>query len=478
MLSRKLLSFLESFSKPELYSFQKFLASPFFNESQDLIQLFDLILKAIKKSEANGKKKELAKQAVWRYLFPNKTYNDVFMRRLSSDLNLLAQQYMAYQTFRNTPLGEQTHLLEALNTPQLSKHFVGAVRQARKIQQKTKLRNADAHFDSHLIEYRCHLHLDQLGYKRDDFENLEKSDYHLDCFYISKKLKVYCEAMDYKGKLSIDLNINLLPDFMNYVEQSIYFNEPSVKVYYLAIRMMNTPQEEVYFQKLKSFIHQHLDSFPPTELKFLYTLLMNYCIDTKINNGRAEYYTELFSLYKTCLDRRLIFEKGFLAPNHYKNILTIALHIKEFEWAENFIQTFTTQMPKENQENALNYNLAKLYFHQKDYPKVIEQLREVEYKNLQYALGGKLMLLKTYYELEEDTALDSLVDSFRIYLRRNTRISRDVKQQYMNVLRFTKRLSTIPSYDKAALLKVKEQIDSCKALAAKQWLLDKVEMVL
>jgi len=474
MLSRKLLNFLESFSRPERYSFQKFLASPFFNESQDLIRLFDLILATMKESEANGKKKELTKQAVWQLLFPTKTYSDVHMRRLSSDLNLLAQQYMAYNTFKNTPLGEQTHLLEALNTPQLNKHFVGAVRQARKIQQKTKLCNADAHFDSHLIEYRCHLHLDQLGYKRDDFENLEKSDYHLDCFYISKKLKVYCEAMDYKHRFMVSPSVLLPPDFMNYVEQSVYFKEPSVKVYYLAIKMMNSPQEEVYFQKLKSFVHLHLDGFPPTELKFLYTLLMNYCITTKINNGRAEYYTELFSLYETSLDRQLIFEKGFLTPNHYKNILTIALHIKEFEWAENFIQTYTTQLPKENQENALNYNMAKLYFHQEDYPKVIEQLREVEYKDLQYALGGKLMLLKTYYELEEDTALDSLIDSFRIYLRRNTRISRDVKQQYLNVLRFTKRLSTIADFDKAALLKVKEQIDGCKALAAKQWLLDKV----
>ena len=76
---------------------------------------------------------------------------------------------------------------------------------------------------------------------------------------------------------------------------------------------------------------------------------------------------------------------------------------------------------------------------------MIEQLQEVEYKNHVYALGGKLTLLKTYYELKEYIALDSLTDSFRIYIRRNKIISREVKQQYLNVLRFVKKLSsTIP----------------------------------
>jgi hypothetical protein len=45
----------------------------------------------------------------------------------------------------------------------------------------------------------------------------------------------------------------------------------------------------------------------------------------------------------------------------------------------------------------------------------------------------------------------------------------------MNVLRFTKKLANIPEYDKNAIEKIKIQIDNCKALAAKNWLLEKVE---
>ena len=106
---------------------------------------------------------------------------------------------------------------------------------------------------------------------------------------------------------------------------------------------------------------------------------------------------------------------------------------------------------------------------------MIEQLREVEYQNLVYALGAKLMLLKTYYELKEFLALDSLIDSFRIYLRRNKLISADVKQQYLNVLRFVRKLSSVPPYNRNAINRIREQIDRCKALADKKWILEKLE---
>ena len=183
----------------------------------------------------------------------------------------------------------------------------------------------------------------------------------------------------------------------------------------------------------------------------------------------------MFEIYKDALQEEIIFIGNEINFNHYKNIILVGLHVKEFVWVEDFIKTYTSKLPVDRRENALNYNLAEVYFQQNNYQKVIELLREVEYKNLIYALGGKLMLLKTYYELNEIAALDSLVDSFRIYLRRNRTISKDVREQYMNVLKFVKKLSGIAPYDRVGLEKVKEQIHECKALAAKNWILEKVQ---
>lgn len=150
-------------------------------------------------------------------------------------------------------------------------------------------------------------------------------------------------------------------------------------------------------------------------------------------------------------------------------------HVKEFDWTENFIQNYTKRLPSESQDNDLSYNLATVYFHKKDYPKVIEQLRDVEYKNLIYVMGGRQLLLETYYEMKEYKALDSLLDSYSIYLRRNKMISKEIRQQRMNGIRFTRKLISVAPYDKKRIEKLKEQIINCKALAAKKWLLEKVE---
>ena len=67
-----------------------------------------------------------------------------------------------------------------------------------------------------------------------------------------------------------------------------------------------------------------------------------------------------------------------------------------------------------------------------------------------------------------------MIDSFRIYVLRNKLISRDLRQQYTNVLRFVKRLASLAPYDRKGIKKIKKQIEECKALADKKWILEKV----
>jgi len=237
--------------------------------------------------------------------------------------------------------------------------------------------------------------------------------------------------------------------------------------------LLQGKDSEKVFEELRDLLILNEKYFPLKELQQIYFNVQNFCAG-EINNGKNVYFEKLFDVYKVMIEREILPGAETLKPGVYKNIITLGLIIKEFDWIENFIQKYTEKLPKEHRENAKNYNLAKVYFHKQEYEKVIEQLREVEYKELVYALGGKLMLLKTYFELKETRPLDSLIDSFRIYLRRNKLISKNVRQQYLNVLRFTKKLANIAPYDKRGVEKVKAQIEACKALADKKWLMDKV----
>jgi hypothetical protein len=473
MLSDKLISLLKSFSKVDLNRFEKYLLSPFFNENKDQIKIFNIINDHLRSSDLDLK--PIKKQEVWRKVFGTAAYNDVLLRRLCSDLTQLALNYVAYKEYKNQPLLIETNMLNATNTPKLDKHFNGILRKVKTRQEELKSRNTAFHFNNFQIEQSCHKNKEFLGKKRDDFGNFINADYHLDCFYILQKLKNYCDLLGYKNIISIEIDITLFPSFLDYVKGSNYMDEAAIKAFYLVTEMLLDTENEEYYYELKKILNQRFEEFAYDDLKILYIHLRNYCIDTKINMGRSDYFKELFDLYKDQVKSGIIVEDDFITAQNYKNIITVALHINEFEWVENFIQKYTDKLPPENQDNDRNYNLAKVYFHQQEYTKVIEQLREVEYKNVIYSLGGKLMLLKTYFELKEFLALDFLVDSFRIYLRRSSKIPKEVKQQYINVLRFTKKLANVESRDQATLLKIKEQVLNCKALAAKKWLIEKIE---
>ncbi len=474
MPSKKLIALLRTFSSSEWNRFKKYLASPYFNESEELQQLFAQVEPVIRTS-VEPKNSLTAKQHIWQQIFKNTPYDDAYMRRLLSELIQKTLAFQALEQYQKNPVEEQIHLLKMLNKPEMHLHFNGILRQIELLQKKSGLQDANYHFWQYLIENQQYKFIEKNTRTPEMFQNLQAADFHLECYYISQKLKHYADFLGYQNFLRSEIPLHLSDTFLEFVQTGTFLEEPSVAVYFLIVKMFLEPDTENYYFQVKALLKEKGHLFHSLELKEIYTHLLNYCIDIKINAGVRTYFNELFSLYQILIDRDLLWENNYFSAPNYKNIITIGLLVKAFAWTEAFIQNYTPKLPPEERENALTYNLAKVYFAQNQYEKVIEQLREVEYDNLTYALGGKLMLLKTYYELNEYLALDSLIDSFRVYLRRNQTISKEVRQQYLNVLRFIKKLSNIHSGDQVAITKVEQQIQECKNLADKGWIVSKVE---
>lgn len=472
-ISQNLILLLKTFSKHDLNRFEKYLHSPFFNENERLIRLFDVIGNYLVANKKNIADQSLEKERVWYQIIKDEPYVDVKMRRLSSDLYKMANSFLAYKAFKEQPRDELLFQLKALNNPDLQKAYDSTLKQLHTLQQKIPLRDTDFYYYQHLIEENLYKYR---VYSKDTLvATLKKTDFALDCFYYSKKLHNLCDAISQSFSFSDQVLLNYQTNLLIYLEENGYTEVPSIKAYYLILKMLTESEGEPYFFKLKEFIHLQDAYFSKKELNTIFTHLQNYCILKKMNIGKHEFQYELFSLYKIALKKEILFDQGTPNASHYKNIITIGLIVEEYEWVEDFIQKYTIRLPKNHRKNALTYNLSKVFFYKKEYNKVIQLLQEVEYKQHVYALGSKDILLRTYYELGEFIALDSLINSFRIYIRRNKLISKEVKQQYLNMLRFVKKLSNIVKGDQKAIDKIRVQIDKCKALAVKKWIVEKVE---
>ncbi|NUO03453.1 MAG: hypothetical protein HUU01_22805, partial [Saprospiraceae bacterium] len=146
----------------------------------------------------------------------------------------------------------------------------------------------------------------------------------------------------------------------------------------------------------------------------------------------------------------------------------------EWDWAAGFLETFKLRLPETERENTYRFNLANLYFRKKDYARAMDLLRHVEFRDKLHNLDARRMLLRMYFETGETDALESLLDSFETYIRRQKDLGYH-GENYLNLIRLTRKLLQTPVGEKLTRKKLTTEIVATKALAEREWLLEKIQ---
>jgi hypothetical protein len=85
------------------------------------------------------------------------------------------------------------------------------------------------------------------------------------------------------------------------------------------------------------------------------------------------------------------------------------------------------------------------------------------------------MVMMTYYDLDEYDALESFIESFRVFLNRHKNIATLRRRSYLNWIRYVRRLTRLLSNDKAAIQALYEEVDRNRAtIANHSWVLEKL----
>ncbi len=472
MLSDKLLSLLSIFSKVELNRFRKYLLSPYLNEQPDTTRLFDLLNETLRNDDADITK--LPKSAVWETLYPGKKFDDAHLRRLCSELTQLAMRFMVAEARKNDPLSEALDLQKVLEKPQLKKQLASAERQIFKLFDEAQGQSSElllAQFRvHHRIFSRASKVVATIGYG----DKLSTADFYLECFYLIQKLKYYVAWLQFSGIRATEKILPLMPGFWEYLEEPRFSEVPLLNVYRKVVKCFSEQEDEQHFKNLLEYLEKQSRRLTEENLRECYHMAQNYCA-LKINQGRTDYYAVYFNLQKKVVQLDILLENGELSEGVFKNIITSGLRVGEFAWTENFIHEYYPYLPADIRENARTFNLANLYSHQKKHDQVIQLLSNVEYSDIVYTLGAKLILLRTYYESKENMALDSLMDSFRIFIRRNKQMSKSLKKEYVNFLAFLSKLASMGGSRKKDIDLLQKKITETQSVISKKWLLEKID---
>jgi len=475
MNQSRLVKHLQSLPTRERDRFQQFVHSPYFNQHEKTVALLEVIYEAFETDNPEL----LDKKVVFHRLFPGKTFDDQPIHNLMSYLKKLYHRFLAVEHTEQQPYTEQLLTMEhAYDRHQ----FDLLLNRSRNLEKQLK---KSAHRDNtyHFAQYKLH-HL--LGYyetifvDRNNPKVLQRMMDYLDRYFIIEKLRNSCHLTANQLILNTEFDFSFLDELLTYLSAhwSKFESELSIRMYYHILLMLREEGETDHYSILKTILTEQSEALTPAESHDLYHFCYNFCI-RQINQGLAEYQWELFELYQQGLDSRVLFKSGLLHEWDFKNVVTLGCGLKQFEWTENFIETYKEYLPELSRENAYKYNLAMLHFSKADYDKALQELLHVQFTDVNYHLSTNFLLLRTYYALKDTEALLSLIETLRIYIMRTKKLTTEKKRSYTNFLRFARKLVLLKHQAhtfskaelKAKLNALSKQVENTELVMFRNWIL-------
>jgi hypothetical protein len=434
---------------------KKWLQSPAHNQNADLLPFLNHFLQYKKVAEpADGK-----------------TLREVY--NLTGELARCVRTFLAYEN--QNEVQQQLAVAAQLYALDLVAQSHDTILRAAEISEKSAFRNAAWHSEQQQILAHSEKISEKMVRKTNETQITALAQ-HADIAFIVTRLVLFVDTISYNNVLNLQLPTAGYKELLAYAKVCGLADEPLVALHIALLQCVAEEDDETHFQNLKCLLEAHYTLLNPIEQNDRYKVAFNYCV-RKINQGKTDYFAELFDFYKINLPKGILLQNNILQFLDYKNIVAVGLRQEEYVWVEHFLYEYNEKLPPEYRENALNYNLAKLNFAQKNYKKVIKLLQIVEYQDLVYTFDSRTTLIKTYYELGEYEAMESAAESFRLFLLRNKTASTTVKKTYQNFIRFIKKIAQLSDNQIVERKKLSATIDVTPLVADRKWLLWKLENI-
>ncbi|TXB65556.1 hypothetical protein [Phaeodactylibacter luteus] len=468
MTNSHLTLILRTLSKKEVRDLRKWLHSPAHNQREDVVELFEYLVKGQHLYED----KFLEKERVFSRIFKKERFDDAKLRQTMHFLLKTLEEFLIYQEQQSDEVRARMALASVFRKRKLDRAFQKAIRSVEGLQEQATYRNEQFLRNEYLLQLEKYSFYD--GKKRTTEMNLQQVSNALDLTFIADKLRQACAMTTHQKVYKTEYKIHLLDEIISHVEAEGLLDYPAIAIYYYGFKAITSPPGigEPYFLQLRNDIRKYKGLFPKHELRDIYLMSINYCV-AQINRGQDTMRSELFDLYKNGIDSQILIENNTLSHFTFRNIVNLGTALRQFEWVEDFIEKNQRFLPLRYKETFVQYSKAKLHFTKREYNQAMQLLAQFDFDDILMNLYGKAMLIIMYYEQEETTALDSLLESMRTYIRRKDIIA-SYKALYSNLITYTRKLVRINPYDRAEIANLRKEITSANPLPEKDWFLEQL----
>jgi hypothetical protein len=267
----------------------------------------------------------------------------------------------------------------------------------------------------------------------------------LDNFYFAAKLQYSAELFSRSKILRDKYDIALLDPILTILE-SHSDHHPIVHDLYLPILELTKTKSEKAYNHLKQFL-KDTPQHDALERQAILLYLINAVISRNIQ-GQKSAVEECFELYQLGINQSLFTVSGYFLPGTFANIINVGSYLKEFDWLKAFIKQWSPFLPPAEKDEIEAFALARIYFEEKQFGKVITLLQEVDFKNFNITLNVRVLLLRAYYEQKSPSYLMlDYANALYLYAYRSKSIGDALKESTLNFIKIFKALIGTKSLD-------------------------------
>jgi hypothetical protein len=471
----KLIQLLKSFSDKEISSFNNFLESPYFNRSAKLCMFYGLLKSHHPKFESPA----LGKEKLYVKLYGPGKYNDLAMRKLISELFQLANDFIAYEEFKNGPFHTTRQRHAWLTKRGLEKLREQAVEYSEKLFAQHPVR------DSHFYLHRWLADFDKFEYEADRYKDAEhklaeKVDLQghlrsLDRYYLLKYFETQLYTLSVSKLFKEPYHGANFEHAESLAQKYIGQGDLVIDLYYYLVQLEKSDAIE-YYQMLKTKLLAG-DPAVPEDLSIEIAISLENFVAKQVRGGHSQLVNDLMEIYRFRVKHNLMFYKGEIRYFFYHNVVMAGLRIGDFDFVTQFLEDYKSKITEPYREDLYLYCKAHLYFRTGQFNEALQlalRVNPIMYNN---KADLKALIAMLHFELGMFVQLETTLESFPYYLADQTLLENS-KERYANFVKSIRKMATLKqNYSRIEFLKLWHQFRHTGLLDAKTWFNDKMKEI-
>lgn len=473
---------LSSLNKEEYTEFEKFVLSPFFNRSKDLIKLFSIV----KKFYPEFSSSELEYQKIYKNIYPGKQFNEGTVRNLFSDLGNLAEKFLAYVNYEDTFRYGQK-IIEETNKRKLDKEFL---KNYKKFYERNEVKEdsiSEKNLNKFLIESEMWHYTQRLNI---DFSKSERNSVWeaLFTFFLNQFFQAQTYQVNITNWYKVKEEYNIVDIFFEFsdIDTIIKKMEKSGSNYYNNLKLMyylskaaQSDENNFYdnFELALRIFNEQIDGMKKETQIRLYIVVINI-INMHIKASDRNLSNLKFQLEKQMIDKKIGFDsEGKMHAAMYSHILHDAISAEEFKWAKEFLETYFNSVLDEAKfkNDIYYYYKAKLLSVDKRYIESNEALLKVSKDDDTIKATSRVLKMINFYELGDIESGFAQAEAFKQMIIRNDEANIGRKDLNSNFLKFYLKLLRIKTGKETDISFAKKELLECSIIRSKVWLVEKYE---